>query len=165
MKLMTLHCVKGLEFEYVYIAGLEEGLLPHILCLDDAAEIEEERRLLYVGITRAKKEVQLHYSHSRRVAGKAQYQRQSRFLLDIDDKVIVRQNGSFYGFNKNISKPKQPNFVLESKKFFSIGQIIEHEEFGKGKILSVDGAGQDAKLTVSFYDSGLKKVQGRWVKL
>ena len=181
IKLMTMHCAKGLEFEYVFIAGLEEGLLPHVLCLDEPAEIEEERRLLYVGVTRAKKEVQLHYAHSRRMAGKAQYQQQSRFLKDLDESVINRGSANFYQFsnsikssrengvvnhnhNRKITKLNDQDLVYESKKFFRIGQIIEHEEFGRGQILSVDGADKDAKLTISFDNSGLKKVQGRWVK-
>ena len=196
VKLMTMHCAKGLEFEYVYIAGLEEGLLPHILCFDNDGEIEEERRLLYVAITRAKKEVKLNLAYSRRVAGKSQYQQSSRFLKDIGDSVVHSigrshlyeipasrrhiytdrdtQNHRKDAFllsdltinnlnDKNNLKQNHVKPVLESEKFFKIGQIVEHEDFGKGKILSVYGTGRDATLTVSFVNGGLKKINGRWV--
>lgn len=170
VKLMTMHCAKGLEFEFVYLAGLEEGILPHILCLDQKSEIEEERRLLYVGITRAKKEVQLHYAHSRRMAGKPQYQNSSRFLRDFDESAFNRFNASFYeprrpesNFTKKITKLNQFYPVLESDKFFKIGQTVNHEDYGKGTILSVDGDGEDAKLTISFDNGSLKKIQGKWV--
>ncbi|MCL2063277.1 MAG: UvrD-helicase domain-containing protein [Candidatus Cloacimonetes bacterium] len=191
VKLMTMHCAKGLEFEYVYIAGLEEGILPHILCFDKKNEIEEERRLLYVAITRAKKEVKLNLAYSRRVAGKPQYQQASRFLEDIYDSVVSsnsRDIANCYSFGsnrdrattnvfksylftdkkkedvaKNNLKQNTIKHVLESEKFFKIGQTVEHEEYGKGKILSINGTGKDATLTISFVNGGLKKINGRWV--
>jgi len=164
VKLMTVHCAKGLEFEYVYVAGLEEGILPHMLCFNNTAEIEEERRLLYVAITRAKKELKLNLAYTRRVGGKTQYQLPSRFLKDLDDS-IVSSSSNYETNTKKENNMKQNYFrpVLESEKFFKIGQIVEHEEYGKGKILSVNGKGKDAILTVSFINGDLKKIDGRWL--
>ena len=156
VKLMTMHCAKGLEFEHVYIAGLEEGLLPHVLCFDDSSAIEEERRLLYVAITRAKKELVLNHANVRRVAGKVQYQTTSRFLEDLDIEAVQPKN------KRKIHDFKEPR-ILESEKYYKIGQLVQHEELGKGIILSINGKGRDASLTISFEKSGLKKVNGRWV--
>jgi len=207
VKIMTMHSVKGLEFEYVLVVGLEEGIIPHILCLGNESEIEEERRLLYVAITRAKKEVYLNFSHSRRVAGKTQYQNYSRFLKTLQEPLVERVKPRYNAFpgvykeeifenqkfpinkdqdiftnsnklttryrnslyetknnDKKFLKPKLFNIVLENEKFFKIGMKVKHEEFGIGTILSVEGAGQNAKLTISFQNGLLKKIHGRWVK-
>ena len=178
VKLMTMHCVKGLEFKYVFIVGLEEGLIPHILCSTEKNEIEEERRLLYVAITRAQKELYLNYAHCRRIAGKTNYQNKSRFLKDLEGTNLDSPQGSL-GFSSlkslkklnlvpihlNKTKQKQLDCVLENEKYYKIGMQIRHAEYGKGLVLSVDGAGDDAKLTVSFDHGGLKKILGKWVDI
>jgi DNA helicase-2/ATP-dependent DNA helicase PcrA len=161
-----MHCAKGLEFDYVYIAGIEDGILPHNLSLSEVKEIEEERRLLYVGITRARKEVRLNHANSRRVGGSHHYQLPSRFLNDIDVNMVTNSrfaNPSSFTSNVNITKQNVVNHVIENEKHYKIGQTVSHTSFGKGKILNVDGKGVDAKLTVSFGTGDLKKLDGRWV--
>jgi len=164
VKLMTMHCVKGLEFEIVYIVGVEDGILPHVLCLDKPENVEEERRLLYVGITRAKEEVYLNYAHIRRVAGREKYQQISRFLRELNDKVIQIVKGNSIS-KKTVYATSSPHrqVILESQKYYKIGQIVYHAEYGRGKVLNVDGADENALLTISFENGNLKKIMGKWV--
>jgi len=167
VKLMTMHNAKGLEFDHVYIVGLEENLLPHVLSIDDDRQLEEERRLLYVSVTRAKQTVELTYARSRRVYDSIISTLPSRFLVNLNDDLITindRSLSSFSGRSTTSVKKKNPNIVIESEKYFKIGQKITHVKFGKGVILNVDGKGKDAKLTISFSSGKLKKIVGNFVK-
>ncbi|MBC8385220.1 MAG: ATP-binding domain-containing protein, partial [Candidatus Cloacimonetes bacterium] len=165
VKLMTMHNAKGLEFDNVFIVGLEEGLLPHSRSLENKREFEEERRLLYVAITRAKKIVYLNYAKTRRTYETVNNTIPSRFLMEIDDKLLDK---SFFLFDRyrptgKILKQKK-NVVLESQKHFKVGQKIAHNKFGEGIVLNVDGIGNDAKLTISFQNGNLKKIIGNFVR-
>jgi DNA helicase-2/ATP-dependent DNA helicase PcrA len=168
VKLMTMHNAKGLEFEHVFIVGLEEELLPHIRSMDSERAIEEERRLLYVAITRAKSTVTLCYAESRRVFGQIRYFLPSRFLHELDEKYIHYGNSNFYDrFQPNKdkrSKKQSMKVITESQKFFKIGQEVLHPKFGVGKILSVNGKDRNAKLTISFSNGDLKKILGNFVE-
>lgn len=176
--LMTIHCAKGLEFDTVYIAGIEDGILPHNMSMFSEKEIEEERRLLYVAITRAKNYLQLHYSQSRRVAGSYQYCKKSRFLNDLtipDFKMKQKHNSALY--NNIIQTDTKIDNMLTPKKdaddmytqsygkncVFKNNQIVFHQKYGEGKILTIEEAGDDVNLTVSFDSGELKKVKGKWV--
>ena len=166
VKLMTMHNAKGLEFDNVFIVGVEDGLLPHSRSVDTLHNLEEERRLLYVAITRAKKSVKLCYTRHRRYFDTVLTSLPSRFLLEIDEQYIKKEDNTFIE-----SQPPQKKFgkhqksiIMESQKYFNIGQKIIHDKFGKGVILDVSGSGNDAKLTISFSNGKLKKIIGTFVK-
>ena len=168
VKLMTMHNAKGLEFEHVFIVGLEEELLPHIRSMDSERAIEEERRLLYVAITRAKSTVTLCYAESRRFFGQIRYFLPSRFLHELDEKYIQYGNSNFYDRfqpkKDKRSKSHSLGVVTESQKYFKIGQEVLHPKFGVGKILNVNGKDRNAKLTISFSNGDLKKILGNFVE-
>ncbi|MDX9870576.1 MAG: 3'-5' exonuclease, partial [Candidatus Cloacimonadales bacterium] len=171
IRLMTMHNAKGLEFNYVFLAGLEQGLLPHILSCDDEREIEEERRLFYVAATRARKRLFLNYAHSRRNNNSYQCTKPSEFLEELNCDLYEEVKASYWQPHAPRRQEYKPDFgksraiITENQKFFKIGQEIMHQEFGKGVILSVDGVGKDAKLSISFYNGNLKKISGAWVEL
>ncbi len=147
--LMTFHSAKGLEFKYVFIAGLEEGLMPHSRSLLKAEELEEERRLMYVGLTRAKEKAYLLFTRERNIFGSAQVNLPSRFLEDIPQHLLEILPGNFFPEIKiNFKKREQ------IKSSFRDGERIVHEKFGTGIIISSQGD----TLTVAFSQSGLKKL-------
>jgi len=166
VKLMTMHNAKGLEFEHVFIVGLEDGLLPHSRSIDDLRKLEEERRLLYVAITRAKKTVHLTYTRMRPIFGSMSMSVPSRFLLEIDQDLIETENNRYYDLIAprpiRRKKPKKP-VVTENQKYFKIGQKVNHKKFGNGVVLNVDGSGKEAKLSISFSSGHLKKIIGTYV--
>jgi DNA helicase II / ATP-dependent DNA helicase PcrA len=168
VKLMTMHNAKGLEFDHVFIVGLEENLLPHALSLENEQQVEEERRLLYVSVTRAKKTVELTYPGSRRVYDAIIRTLPSRFLVNLDDTLVESSDLSLSSFSRQESgkaKRTKQTILTESEKFFKVGQKIAHAKFGEGVILNVEGKGKDAKLTISFARGNLKKIVGNYVKL
>lgn len=164
VSLMTLHSAKGLEFPVTFIIGLEEDLLPHFNSVRDG-EIEEERRLLYVGLTRAKEKVHLTSSTRRLVFGKEQTPSPSRFLSELPEDFIT---ASVYQgeLNRTVSgRAKKPGAANKPKPNnsgngvrYKPGQQIEHVKFGLGTIRKVDGSGDDAKVTVHFSRYGTKKI-------
>ncbi|HHE64938.1 MAG TPA: hypothetical protein ENL09_02840 [Bacteroidetes bacterium] len=166
VKLMTMHNAKGLEFDNVFIVGLEDGLIPHSRSIYDSGNVEEERRLFYVGITRAKKQLKLSYCSTRRTYESIQTAFPSRFLSEIDEELIQQETYNYYEMQApRYSANKKQKFVItESEKYFKIGQKISHDKFGKGVILNVEGKGEDAKLTISFTGGKLKKIIGTFIK-
>jgi DNA helicase-2/ATP-dependent DNA helicase PcrA len=147
--LMTLHSAKGLEFRFVFIAGLEEGLFPHSRSFLSEAEMEEERRLMYVGITRAQEKVYLLFTRERNIFGSAQANPPSRFLDDIPKHLIENcKKNRFPEIKVNFKKTKS------TKNIFKDGDRILHEKFGSGLIISSVGD----TLTVAFSKLGLKKI-------
>lgn len=185
VNLMTLHNAKGLEFDTVFITGLEEKLLPHQLSLETDAEIEEERRLLYVGMTRAKAKLFLSYANSRRTYYGYEQTRPSRFLKEIfpelfeSKKSLLSETGQSMFRQRNYThfkagketkrsrKEKKSGtiWVSENDKSYRIGQKISHREFGKGTIMSIEGKGKDAKLSILFLDGKLKKIIGTYIEI
>jgi len=189
VSLMTIHLAKGLEFPYVYIVGLEENLFPSAMNLNSRSELEEERRLFYVALTRAEKKINLSYVLSRYRWGKPVDSEKSRFIDEIKDEFLensIIQNSISRNFSKNeefnqvgvrYKKPeKKPpsNFVKikssnEKSNLFDsklvIGNIVIHERFGKGKVVSIEGSGGDRKAEIKFEKNGTKKLLLRFSKL
>lgn len=165
IKLMTMHNAKGLEFDHVFIVGLEDGLLPHNRSMELDSALEEERRLLYVGITRTRKTLQLCFAASRRIYNNVTMTMPSRFIRELDEECYERINNSFYEFQAPGGKKTKPPVTMESEKHFHIGQRIRHVTFGDGMILNVDGKGNKAKLTISFDSGELKRIIGSYVSL
>ncbi|MFA6047444.1 MAG: UvrD-helicase domain-containing protein [Parcubacteria group bacterium] len=148
--LMTLHSAKGLEFKVVFIAGLEEGLLPHSRSMIDGREMEEERRLMYVGITRAKVKVYLLFTRERNIFGSTQVNAPSRFLDDIPEHLLEDSNPkSQIPNSKQITNPKS-----QIQNSFRDGDKVSHEIFGEGRIIATQGD----IITVAFKKAGLKKL-------
>ena len=180
VSLMTLHLSKGLEFRHVFIVGLEEDLFPSALSYNTRSELEEERRLFYVGITRAKDNLYLSYANSRYRWGKLIYCEESRFLNEIDKEFvnIIKPNNFKPSISdypkKNIiynSKPnlkrlsKKPSFDSNVKINISSGDNVSHEKFGLGQVVKIEGNGNDAKATVNFKKFGEKNLLLRFAKL
>ncbi len=160
--LMTLHSAKGLEFPVVFIAGLEEGILPHSQSMLSHVEMEEERRLMYVGLTRAKEKIYLLFTRQRMLFGSTQMNSPSRFLEDIPEKLVTRssyretEQKIFASLlNKNLKKKKT------SKSSFKGGEKVRHAEFGEGIVVSVAGD----IVTVAFKKAGIKRLSAEYAKL
>lgn len=191
--LMTLHSAKGLEFPVVFITGIEEGLFPVGGSVDEDVEIEEERRLFYVGITRAMTKLYLSYALSRYRFGERAYAVKSRFLDEIDQSHVETRNsyarsaGPYRRTNsqaRSISSPvarkKQlttdvdqyfrdppPDSEEESQEVFNahVGSIVTHESFGKGRILAIDGNGENLRAIVDFESVGRKHLMLKFAHL
>ncbi len=147
VSLMTLHTAKGLEFPVVFLVGMEEGIFPHSRALFDQSEMEEERRLAYVGMTRAKEELILTYATSRALYGSLQYNLPSQFLADIETAGAKSSLGS-EGMSSNV--PQQPRYAPDLNE----GDTISHNVFGVGVVLEVQGD----VATIHFKNKGVKKL-------
>jgi len=155
VQLMTLHAAKGLEFDLVFIVGLEEGLFPSLQSLEEPGRLEEERRLCYVGITRAKRRLYLTHAETRRLYGKETYPRPSRFLREIPPEHLqeVRMRGSV---GRPMSSPQPSSSAADNGNVFKLGQRVHHAKFGEGVILQYEGEGNQARVQVNFAKSGVK---------
>jgi DNA helicase-2/ATP-dependent DNA helicase PcrA len=192
VKLMTLHSSKGLEFPVVCIAGLEEGLFPLQNATADPAELEEERRLLYVGITRAREHLFLSMARSRFRYGQAHPAIPSRFVEEMDPSVLQTETGRPYGaevFYEDFDRPEQGavTYLRPARKNVSAiaftepvdaaarvasdptsivtGSRVEHQLFGAGKVIAIEGSGDQARATVFFKRVGQKKLVLKFAKL
>lgn len=166
--LMTLHCAKGLEFPVVIITGLEEGLFPVFRSMDEPEALEEERRLFYVGLTRAKEKIYLLWAQRRSRFNEQSFRLPSRFLDELDHTIVQETKFS----PKRLAKPFSDKVQRDIEDHFEShpayesfsqeepqlqpGVWVEHEKYGKGQILSVEGVGQKQKISVKF-DGGVKK--------
>jgi DNA helicase-2/ATP-dependent DNA helicase PcrA len=148
--LMTLHNAKGLEFEVVFIAGMEDGVFPHFRSMTDADELEEERRLAYVGITRARKRLYLTHAWSRSLFGASSYNPPSRFLNEIPPDLIEELEGRSDG-------PADP-VVAGDPPDVSAGDTVRHDRFGEGVVITVSGRGHDAEAVIMFEGQGEKRL-------
>ncbi len=155
VQMMTLHSAKGLEFPLVFLGGMEEGLFPHRMSAEEPGRMEEERRLAYVGITRAMRELYLTYAETRRLHGQDSYNRPSRFLLEIPQELIaeVRMNGAV---ERPYASPDSTLFDTDEGCGFRIGQGVAHGKYGEGVILQMEGSGERAKVEVNFPGVGAK---------
>ncbi len=159
VQLMTLHSAKGLEFPLVFMAGLEEGLFPHQRSLNDNASLEEERRLCYVGTTRAMRSLYLTYAESRRLHGVENYAVASRFIREIPAELIEEIRP-----NLHVSRPMAgarplsgtPRSLRGDDTGIQLGRRVRHGKFGEGVVLNLEGAGSHARVQVNFEESGSK---------
>ena len=157
---MTLHSAKGLEFPLVFLVGLEEGLFPHQMSVEEEGRLEEERRLCYVGITRAEQQLVLCYAEQRRLYGNTLYGIPSRFLKEIPDALVeeirpkVTTQSSWQSNYERETKPRPA--VRTNETGMSIGQRVSHVKFGEGVITDVEGAGAQARVQVNFDYEGSK---------
>lgn len=205
--LMTIHSAKGLEFPHLYIVGLEEDLFPSQMATSTQQELEEERRLFYVALTRAETKVSLSFAKSRYKWGNVSYPRPSRFINEIDEKFVdaqfekepefngaradnfqsstesevVSQPRKFQSKRSLTSKPKlnqpaarikgssqqqdDPNFTPSNPEMIQAGMIVEHQRFGKGKVLQMEGSKPNIKATVFFQNVGQKQLLLKFAKL
>ena len=196
VSLMTIHSAKGLEFPYVYVVGMEENLFPGILSLSTREELEEERRLFYVAVTRAMTKLTLSYAEQRYRYGNLTLSERSRFVDEIDAELIEQtQKASFRGtstmggrpFGRRINEPQQHGFRkiedtptsrptqtahttpqgLEpsNPNLIQEGMRVFHQKFGRGTVLSVEGAGANKKASVKFDTEGTKMLMLKFAKL
>ena len=175
--LMTLHNAKGLEFPVVFLVGLEEGLIPHRSSTGSLQEIEEERRLLYVGITRAQEELYMIHCESRMSFGRTEIARPSRFLEDVPKGTLLEVDvfGQELHDTSRLSKYSRPVWTPPQVETnakgeaaglgFRGGERVEHPKFGPGTVLGVSGEGARAEITVSFKDAGLKRLLVKYANL
>jgi DNA helicase-2/ATP-dependent DNA helicase PcrA len=165
--LMTLHMAKGLEFPVVILCGLEEGIFPHVRAMPEPYEVEEERRLCYVGVTRAREELFLTYARRRHTWGSAYLHPPSRFLsemvgLEFLNAPPLPQTGRGGGWN-DVALPASGRAAAALD--IAVGDIVVHQTFGRGSVLDVRGAGGDAFITVQFDSVGRKHIMLNYAKL
>jgi DNA helicase II / ATP-dependent DNA helicase PcrA len=156
VQLMTLHSAKGLEFPLVFIAGMEENLFPHKRSLDESGQLEEERRLAYVGITRAMEKLYLTFAETRSIYGTESFNSVSRFVRDIPKEVIeeVRLQNTIARPTSYAAGAMRSDQGDETG--FHLGQQVKHNVYGEGVILNFEGNGPRARVHVSFEDVGTK---------
>ncbi len=157
--LMTLHAAKGLEFDVVFLAGLEEGLFPHIRASGDPKALEEERRLFYVGMTRAKRKLYLTFAESRRFSYQTSSRQPSRFLAEIPDSGLAGAQLGRVAPESRPSSPRSPGGSLRA------GALVRHDKFGEGRIVDATGSGPNRKITVVFRKAGRKRLVAQYAKL
>lgn len=160
VQLMTLHSAKGLEFPMVFMAGVEEGIFPSKMALDEGDRLDEERRLCYVGMTRAMEKLYITYAESRRIYGREDYARPSRFINEIPEQYVEEIR-----MRAKVSAPMQSSmqnnrFKQQDDSFndsgFKIGQRVMHPKFGEGTVTNYEGSGAQARVQVNFLDVGSK---------
>lgn len=145
VQLMTLHSAKGLEFPIVFLVGVEDDLFPHKMTHTDPDQVEEERRLCYVGITRAMQKLYICYAETRKHYGQEIYQRPSRFIRELPQEVTdsVRTNSAFQS-------------TTQSTYEYKLGQIVTHDKFGEGIVLNYEEDGENSRIQIRFHNSGVK---------
>jgi DNA helicase II / ATP-dependent DNA helicase PcrA len=188
--MMTLHSAKGLEFPVVVLAGLEEGLFPHSRSSDDEEELEEERRLCYVGMTRARSRLVLTGAARRRIFGEYQASEPSRFIDEVPAELVERVAASYssssyqgnfphYEFRTNpYGRGRRGDRVRETAATYAyededqstgmslkLGMKVRHPQFGIGTVLSIEALDDDTKLVVRFTAVGTKTLRARYARL
>jgi DNA helicase-2/ATP-dependent DNA helicase PcrA len=163
---MTVHSAKGLEFDVVFMTGLEEGLFPHEQSVTERDGLEEERRLAYVAITRARHRLYLSHAQTRMLHGQTRYNIPSRFLEEIPQQLLKWLTPRFSKQRKEMwqaggwnAAPRPPRPASKPDREvggFRIGQNVTHPKFGAGVIVDLEGQGSDVRVQVNFRDHGLK---------
>jgi DNA helicase-2/ATP-dependent DNA helicase PcrA len=169
LQLMTVHSAKGLEFDAVFISGLEEGLFPHENAIREDRGLEEERRLMYVAVTRARRRLYLSFAQTRLLHGQTRYNLPSRFLDEIPEELLKwltpRARARGFGFRVSASglsgadsgsQLATRNSQLRKAPGFRVGQSVAHAKFGQGVIVNAEGSGPDARVQVNFGREGVK---------
>ncbi|MBF0264969.1 MAG: DNA helicase II [Gammaproteobacteria bacterium] len=185
VQLMTLHSAKGLEFQYVFLAGMEQGLFPHRMSAELDDKLEEERRLCYVGITRAMKQLYLSFADTRNIHGRMEYCRPSQFIKEIPEQFLTQVRTTYSpAYNKSNSSFSQSNYsqasrqsysdygnrsssipakrankkILEQDEEYYCGKVVQHKKFGEGVITDTEGSGNKLRVQVNFKQAG-----SRWL--
>lgn len=161
--LMTLHSAKGLEFNDVFLVGMEEGLFPHQRSSEDLVQLEEERRLCYVGITRAQQRLTLTHAQHRRLYGSDSYPQPSRFIDEIP--VELRSEIRLGGSMSESFFSRQESSSSEKNGGLSLGQRVSHAKFGEGVVLNLEGSGGHMRIQVNFEHSGCKWLVAAYANL
>jgi len=164
VQLMTMHSAKGLEFSQVFIVGMEEGMFPSQMSLDEGGRLEEERRLAYVGVTRAMVKLTLTYAESRRLYGKEVYHRPSRFIGELPEECVeeVRLRASV---SRPVSHQRMGTPIAQNDSGFTLGQRVRHAKFGEGTIINLEGSGEHSRLQVAFQGQGIKWLVAAYARL
>ncbi len=165
VQLMTLHSAKGLEFPFVILAGMEEGLFPHQMSMEEPGRLEEERRLCYVGVTRAMEKLVMTYAESRRLYGQEKFNPVSRFVREIPAGLIQEVR-----IKNSVSMPVSfaSSSITDSSSNdsqFQLGQVVRHAKFGEGTVLNYEGQGAHARIQVNFPEAGSKWLVLSYAKL
>ncbi|MED5406441.1 MAG: DNA helicase II [Pseudomonadota bacterium] len=159
VQLMSLHSAKGLEFPLVFLCGLEEGLFPHQRSIEEPGQLEEERRLCYVGMTRAMEQLFLTWAEVRRLHGRENYTRPSRFIREIPAELVdeVRSSSVHHGGAASIAKtPDRSTTPEPTTGGVTLGGRVRHAKFGQGTVVTVEGQGEHARVQVHFETAGSK---------
>ncbi len=167
VQLMTLHSAKGLEFPLVFMVGVEEGMFPSQMSVEEAGRLEEERRLCYVGMTRAKQKLFMTYAEMRRLYGQDKFHKPSRFIKELPEacleevrmKAQVSRPASSGRFSQTVVKE---NF---NETGFDLGQRVKHPKFGEGTIINFEGSGPQSRLQIAFNGEGIKWLVTQYAKL
>ena len=170
--LMTIHSAKGLEFPIVFISGCEEDIFPLNQKFDTDSRLEEERRLFYVAMTRAKEKVFISYARSRYRFGEVAYQSKSRFIDEIDPSTIEEADGAHARSSRRSKKMYYDEYYQEGFEDYDqehrslrVGSRVTHQIFGQGKILQLTGAGDTQRVTINFEDHGTKQLLVKFANL
>ena len=176
LQMMTVHSAKGLEFHTVFVTGLEEGLFPHENSLNEPAGLEEERRLMYVAITRARRRLYLTFAQTRMLHGQTRYHIQSRFVDEVPKDLVqwlsakrrraVDLDESEWGTSVAVAAPaRTAPHATPPAPSWRVGQSVRHAKFGVGVIIDAEGRGHDARVQVNFRDAGVKWLALDYAKL
>ena len=183
VSLMTIHSAKGLEFKSIYLVGVEENIFPNAMAMESRKDLEEERRLFYVAVTRAEKFLTLSYAKSRYRYGTMQFNEPSRFLDEIDPKCLRRPRQAASRTTRSpipsrrpvgrrnlkplsqATKGDSPQFQAANPRDIVAGKWVKHQRFGKGKVLSVEGEGNGKKAVIQFSDKGQRVLLLKYAKL
>jgi len=163
--LMTLHAAKGLEFPVVYMTGMEEGIFPHRRSQDDREELEEERRLCYVGMTRAREELLFSYAQQRMLMGQIQRSLMSRFIEEIPEEMIAEAIPRRRATSSTQWRSEFRPARTSTSATYRAGQKVDHPLFGRGIVLNSTGSGDEEQVTVAFNGEGIKKLIVAYAKL
>jgi len=164
---MTLHSAKGLEFPLVFLAGLEDGLFPHQRSLDDSGgRLEEERRLCYVGMTRAREQLFISYAEIRRMFGSQNHCRPSRFIDEIPAEYMEEIRPRIHTSRPYVAaRPARSTGFSGQDWPFRLGQAVLHPKFGEGTVIAFEGSGEHTRVQVNFHDTGAKWLVMAYAKL
>ncbi len=174
VSMMTLHAAKGLEFPLIFITGMEENLFPHRMSIEQREGLEEERRLCYVGMTRAMKKLYLCHAESRSLYGREQFQKPSRFLGEIPNELLdhvrpTARSGRMQNFRRPNERSNRASTTLRNQPAdqtgFNVGQRVSHKKFGDGTLMNFEGQGEHTRLQVKFDSYGTKWLVASFAKL
>jgi DNA helicase-2/ATP-dependent DNA helicase PcrA len=167
INLMTLHAAKGLEFKVVFLCGMEDGLFPHVMSMKDRGDLEEERRLCYVGMTRAMQQLYLSYAESRQIRGISSFCKPSRFLREIPRELLRSEamTNKFQSSAASKGVPSKNISIADGNSGFLLGQMVFHRDFGEGIIIDFEGQGEYLLIRIKFKNYGIKLLSPKYAQL